>query len=99
MNVKWAVHSGDGHLPDSADQQGDQVLNAVQLAESGRTAVAPRVLVNAHSVLPLVRYQVAYRTTKRKEGRKEIFYLTMHSTHFLNIMWHWTLANDHSDSK
>ena len=34
-----------------------------------------------------------------EEGRKEMFYLTMHSTHFIDCYMVSDLVKDHSDSK
>ena len=33
------------------------------------------------------------------EGRKEMFYLTMHSAHFIDGCIHSDMVKDHSDSK
>ena len=52
-----------------------------------------------HQPLPSPSCQAEARQATMKEGRKEMFYLTTHSTHFIYSYMASDMVKDHSDSE
>ena len=59
------------------------------------------IFVQCYAIIIKVLILIDFTSTLPLEGRKEMFYLTTHSTHFLNLQLYGVrhVVKDHSDSE